>query len=298
MRNRYLLTSSGRDMRGRFVPFLFMLGPVLVMPLFFIVGVALESALLCALGVLCLVAGIVPGWVFLIRGAAKVRDAGQAWLAGSFAVATEQCRYALSRVFRSDVRTKAFHVLGLCAEANGDFAEALDLFECVQGMVPAFGTATNKKRAHVLVQSHRALCLVALGRIEEADTAVRSASMAFAQPAASSALGGFLLDDEAFGPIGVNTALAQMEPGRDPRALLTLATVVLLAARGMAREAIDLVERERATLGRGLLPREQALLRGAEAKARRALAGGIHRAAEAPEETVDPWAARVLAVAR
>jgi hypothetical protein len=96
----------------------------------------------------------------------------------------------------------------------------------------------------------------------------------------------------------VNAALADMEPGRDPRALLTLASLVLLAARGMSREAIDLAERERVTLARGLLPREQALARGAEAKARRALEAGVHRMPGEVEDAADPWAARVLAARR
>lgn len=300
MRNRYLLLPSGRHIRGRFVPALWMLGPLAICPLFFIAGVALQAWPVIFLGVTSFIAAPVAGWVVLLRGSSKVREAGQAWIAGRYAYATELCRYALAKVFRSDVRTKAFHVLGLCAEANGDFEEALDLFDCVQAMVPAFGTASNKKRAQILVQSHRALCLVALGRLDEADGAVRMASSAFAQPATKSVLSGFLLDDEAFGAAGVNTALAQMEPGRDPRALLTLASLVVLAARGMPREAIDLAERERVTLARGLLPREHALARGAEAKARRMLTAGVHRTADArePEEAADPWAARVLAVAR
>jgi hypothetical protein len=298
MRNRYLVTRSGGWVADRTKPFLYFLGPILVSPILLVAAAALEVGLLAAFAFLLLILGVVLGWVFLLKGGSGVKTAGEAWLAGDPARAIPLCQSALATVFRSDVRTKAFHILGLCAEANGDFHEALDLFDRVIGMVPAFGTATNKKRAQILVQSHRALCLVALGRIDDADAAVRVASMAFAAPTPQSALSSLLLDDEAFGTAGVNAALAQMEPGRDPRALLTLATVVLLAARGMAKEAIDIVARERMTVGRGLLPREIALLRSAETRARRALAGGVHRVAEAPEEAVDPWAARVLAVAR
>lgn len=295
MTNRYLVLRSGRSIAGRTLPFFVLFGPMVLAPLFVVAASLVDLAGLGVLfGIVAFLGGVVAGWVFLLRGASNVKTAGEAWLAGDYARAIALSQSALATVFRADIRTKAFHVLGLSAEANGDFAEALDLFDRVLAMMPAFGTATNKARANVLVHSHRALCLVALGRIEEADAAVRHASFVFAQPANAGAFD-FLVNDEAFGTLGVNKALAEMEPGRDPRALLTLATVVVLSARGMAREALDILERERATVARGLLPREHALFRGAEARARRALAAGVHRVADAPEEAVDPWAARVLA---
>src|SRR5687768_8031958 len=135
MRNRYLLTRSGGWLGSRVLPFLYFLGPILLSPLVLVASGLLELGLLAVFGFLLLISGVVLGWVFLLKGGSGVKTAGEVWVAGDYARAIPLCQSALATVFRSDVRTKAFHILGLCAEANGDFVEALDLFDRVIGMV-------------------------------------------------------------------------------------------------------------------------------------------------------------------
>jgi hypothetical protein len=189
---------------------------------------------------------------------------------------------------------RAFYTLGLIAEANADFAEAEELFRLAYDSVPAMAAQKWKRRGQCLMLSHSAIALVALGRLGEADLRVRTASALF-PPVAVGGLFDALGDDTAFGAVGVATALRDLEPGRDPRALLTLASAVVLAARGMAREAIELVDRERHVVEAGLLPREKALLANVESRSRGLLAGGAMRAPGQPlAAEVSGWAERVL----
>jgi hypothetical protein len=145
--------------------------------------------------------------------------------------------------------------------------------------------------------SHAAIGLVAIGRLGEADACVRAASALF-PPVHAGGILDALGDDTALGHAGVAAALRDLEPGREPRALLTVASAVVLAARGHARDALDLVERERPSLNAGLLPREHALLANIEARSRALLSGGPMRspglASRGIEERAAAWAARVL----
>jgi tetratricopeptide (TPR) repeat protein len=229
--------------------------------------------------------------VLLIRGSGAAARASAAWLAGDVASAVPLCQSALATVFRADVRARALHVLGLTAEANGDFLEAADLFARAEQTIPAMTAEKYKRHARALMLSHRALALTALGRLDEADFVARRVSAIYATPA-STALDIFT-DDAAFGSFGVGAAMRDLEPGRDPRALVALASAVVLSARGMPREAVDLLARERYVLQHGLLPREKALIASVELRAGTQLGGGPMRlpGAAAP---LDPWAERVL----
>jgi hypothetical protein len=72
--------------------------------------------------------------IFTLR--ANVQRALAAFWAGDRASAARLCHGALRWVFRADVRLKAFHILGLCAEADGQFAAAVDLFDRAAQSIP------------------------------------------------------------------------------------------------------------------------------------------------------------------
>lgn len=302
--NRYLVTRSGRFVGTRVPATLLFFAPVGLSFLVLVVGLAVSlgvdsgavAALSVFVAVALFIAAVVSQWLFLWRGLKSVETATHAWLAGDFVSPIDLCHVPLGRVFRADVRTRALHVLGLVAEANGDFVEAADLFERASLMVPSFAQDKWQRHARVLMFSHRAIALVATSRLDEADACVRAASALF-PPRAPGALD-FLTNDEMFGAVGVSAAMRDLEPGRNARALLTFACVVTLSARGMVREAIDLVERERPILHAGLLPREQALVTRAEMHARGLLAGGPMRMPGVAPVLVHPdaeaWADRVL----
>ena len=302
-RNRYLVTPTGRFVGGRLRAAALFIGPIVASPVVGIVGVVVADAVgVAALGALAvllaivlLVGAIVAQWVFLLGGSSSVERASHALRAGDGATPLALCHVVLGRVFRADVRTGALHVLGLCAEGNGDFAEAADLFDRASRMIPAMAAGKWQRHARGIMLSHRAIALVATRRLDEADAVVREASRLFPwRPPGALDL---FTDDAAFGAIGVSKALRDIEPGRDPRALLTLASAAVLAARGMAREAVELIDRERYALGAGLLPRERALVARIEAHAHGLFAGGPMRSvgiAPAQDPAGDAWAARVL----
>src|SRR5690606_2193589 len=129
--NRYLVTASGRFVGSRAGPFAVGFGPILLGPLFglaagvaAVAGAPALAVLLGLLGGLSLFGGLVLAWVLLLRGSGAAARASAAWLAGDVAAAVPLCQSALGTVYRADVRSRALHVLGLTAEANGDFAEA------------------------------------------------------------------------------------------------------------------------------------------------------------------------------
>lgn len=302
--NRYLVTASGASVGSRVVPGILLLGGILGGPFVGIVGCILGAALeLPALAGLALVvaffaflASTVLAWVFLLKGSNDLRAASELWLRGNTRDALPLCHRTLGRVFRADLRMRALYILGLCAEANGDFAEAADLFATSYESIPAMAAPKWKRHGQCMMLSHRAIALVALGRLDEADMLVRSASELFPTLTTHGVMD-VLTDDAGFGAAGVSTALRELEPGRDPRALLTFASVVVLSVRGMVREALELAAREQYSLAAGLLPREKALLAAVDARSRGLLMGGPMRAPGALASH-DPWAERVLGGSR
>jgi hypothetical protein len=301
-RNKYLVR-NGRDVGSRltvailsFVP---LFGSLLLVP----VGLVLVEAV-TAVGVLCCVVGIlgffattVFMWVALLTGGKNIERATHALRAGDAASALTLCQVPLARVFRSDIRTRALYVLGLVAESNADFAEAEDLFARANASMPALAAAKYQRYGRVLIHCHRALALVALHRLDEADLSVRQATALFPPPAAPGVLDA-LTDDAGFGALGVAAALQRLEQGRDPRPLLTLACATVLAARGMAREALELIHRESYSINAGLPPHERALASNVEARAHSSLGGGPMRSAALVAGSVGggghPWADRIL----
>lgn len=298
--NKYLVTRSGRVVGSRVVPAVTLLGPLLGGLLLgaagVAAGVALDmpavSVLAALIGLALFASGTIAAWVFLLDGGKGVARAAELWLAGD-TPGVELCQRPLARVFRADVRMRAFHTLGLIAEANGDFAEAEDLFRRAYDAVPAMAAQRWKRHAQCLMMAHSAIALVAIGRLDEADQRARAASALY-PPVAGGGLLDALGDDTAFGALGIAAALRDLEPGRDPRALVALSSAVVLAARGNARDALELVNRERFCLDAGLLPREKALLANVEARSRGLLPGGAMRSPGQASPSPDRWAQRVL----
>lgn len=304
-RNRYLTTTSGRSLVPRTMPGLLLFGimlgvPVLGMVMVFVAAAA-DIGALAGLGALIsfggFVAGAIMAWVFIIGGVSRINRASQSLAMGDTNTAVPLAQWPLSRAFRADVRMRAFYTLGLCAEQNGDFAEAEECFRAAYGSIPAFGNSRLKRYGQLLMLCHSAIALVAMGRFAEADNAVRMASALFLPSPGAPGLMDALTNDAAFGNFGVSAALRDLEPGREPRALLSLVSALLLVAKGMPREGLELIERERYFLNAGLLPREKALVLNIENRARGAYAGGPMRSpgqAMAPADATTGWAARVL----
>ncbi len=303
--NRYLVTASGAHVGSRVFATIVILGGLLGSIVFGIAGATIGGlldlpavvALSIGLASIVFLASVVSQWVFLLTSSGNLTRAAQMYATGDPRGAVPLCHRPLRFVFRADIRTRALYILGLCAEVNGDFAEAADLFDRAQQMVPSMAAGKWQRHGRVLMFSHRAIALVATGQLDEADRLVRVASALF-PPRPPGALD-VLSDDAAFGAMGVSAALRDLEPGRDPRALLTLASITVLAARGMPREAVDLVERERYFLNAGLLPRGRAPGAHVEARVRGQLGGGPLRAAgmalpQGADPASEAWAQRIL----
>lgn len=225
------------------------------------------------LGVLGFLGSIALAWVLLFRVAKALDRAARAWLAGEVPGAIAEVQAALPIAFRSDFRTKAYHVLGLCAEARGDFPEALELFRLSEASLPAMIAPLRRQRALVLSRCHQAIAHAALGDVAGAHAAQHGACLAFAE-AQRPASWNVLLDDAAWGlgPASINHVVEGMEAGRDLRALLSLSGMrVALLVGNAHREVLGIAERERACLMAGLMPREMLLALKMEERARLAL---------------------------
>lgn len=308
--NRYLVTASRQFVGSNGRLMLVWIGGTSGIVLLLCLGGALAAALqlhatagLMALSAVAAVLGMVRLLFGNIQRAAhEVATAAGAWLAGADRDAVDRCQSVLKSCFRGDVRTKALHVLGLVAARRGDFTDAVDLEERALRAIPAGATTMWKHRARVLILSHRAVSLVAVGRVMDAAAALREANAAFSQSGCLGTLDtrGMQFESHVFGMTSVNAAVRELEPGRNPGAVLALGNAVVLAARGMNGEAIAIVERERTTLAQYLLPHERALALRVEARCRAALGvamggGPMRQPAVAPAEgAAVEWAERVL----
>lgn len=240
-------------------------------------------------GFVVFVLAIVPLLVVIRVHLGNMRRASGALWAGDTRSCTHACHGVLQWVFRADLRTKAFHLLGLIAEADGQFAAAADLFDRAHRSIPALSAPSWKHRAEAIILAHLAIALVAIGAVDRADGVVQRASRAFALGAGPTDPLSALIDEPMVG----GHSFVEVEGPRDPRALVTLASALVLAARGRGREAIDLLDRERASLRRGLPPRERGLAAAIERDARALLEPGIMR--QPGQLDAEPWAAQVLA---
>ncbi len=271
--------------------YLFIFGPGLVItfaallktsPVF---GVLLAVALLANVAALFLT--IIPILIAMggLRG--KYPDA----IMGNTQAVLPRAHSALRWIFRGDIRLSAFYLIGLAAEARGDFADAAEAFQCALRAMPMGNLAVTKRRVCGLAASHLAFCLSGAGRPQEAHYALTQAQQFL------------MLGPGAFDfmePLNAGfTALGSVEPGRDPRAMAALAGVTTAFANGAHRDALDIITREGQALSYGVLPRERALVTSLERKTRALLDGagalrGAAELAEAPGNNDEAWAARYL----
>ncbi len=301
--DRYLVNDSGARVDSRAVAALISFSPLLAVPVLAVICAGLFAADLVGAGVagflvlvLALVGGVIFAWVVLFRVHAHLKAAVEAWKAGDLATARQKAQQGLRLAFRGDFRTKGFHVLALVAEGEGDFEASLALFDRARQAIPTMAAPIRKKKASSLIEVHRALALIVLGRAAEAGPCLEVANEAFQ---AKQGIGDALLDDGGFGmgPLSINGILKDMEGGRQISRFGLLVRALLMRAYGDARGALELIHSQRAAIEPGLLARERVLLdaleRDLSARLQSAFRGAASPGTGSPHEV---WAARVLGV--
>jgi hypothetical protein len=290
--NPYLPASlKGRGFPLFVLLYMFIFGPALIT----LFAVLMDSSpVFVALFVVSLLANIGVLFVTIIRifiALATLRGKYQDALNGNTAAVLRSAHGALRWVFRGDIRLAAYYLLGLTAEARGDFADAAEAFACAVKSMPIGNLAVTKRRVGGLAAGHLAFCLAGAGRPQEAHRALAQAQQYL------------MLGPGAFDfmePLNQGfSTLGGIEPGRDPRAVVALAGIATAHANGAHRDALDIITREGQALGYGILPRERALVMALERKTRATLdaAGVMRGAAElapAPGNQDEAWAARYL----
>jgi tetratricopeptide (TPR) repeat protein len=301
---RYLIGDGGSRIDSRGMACLYNTGLMLASMVIALLGViaaaVLEQTSLVVIGLslasLLFLGGVIWAWVQIFRSGGRLNDASKAWLAGDLQTTYAKAREALPGAFRADFRTKAYHQLGLCAEGNGEFGDALQLFDLAQQSLPSMAAPLRRNRALTLIHAHRALALAALGRPDEARLAQQQAEQAFAAAAKKSVTDALLDDgDWGLGSISANAVIESMEAKRDHHALLALVATRNAYAGGATQQVLQLAEQWRAWFQGGLLPREQLLANRMEAHVMRsfdpARADALYRPADAHAEQ---WVARAL----
>jgi len=213
--------------------------------------------------------------------------------AGDLPKATSTARRVLRLVFRADYRTAAVYVIALAAERAGAFADAAQLFSLCVRAVPAMAAEIPGRRARSLMTAHAALCFAAAGQLDAARGALAHCHRELGAPSSGSGLRDVLfMDDTAFGAIGINAWLRELERGRDPRPVAALAGALLALRAGDAFASADLVTREGGAFLQGLAAHERALLARIQQEALRQIAASApHRSASplAIDSAPHPW---------
>ncbi|WP_394830406.1 hypothetical protein LVJ94_28265 [Pendulispora rubella] len=304
--NRYLVTAGGRHVASRLAPGLMTAG-VFIVPFVvaFIVGCIAGLLHSTALGILAAVLWLLllltgPGVIFwsLARAKSQLSQGNAAWLRGDSLTSVRCAHFVLTWIFRSDLRTGALHLLGLTAEADGEFALAYELFSLAKDMTPAAISSRLRGKLHATLEAHTALTAAALGRADLAQAAIArgwyQVQLAQLPPGALD----FFLDDSALPVpkfISVASNIDIVETRRDPRGLLFLAGTVAAFRNDERKVAAEVGARMHEWLGT-LLPREALLFRVTMGRALAEVAGP-HRALPAPSLEGDPmraWIERAL----
>jgi hypothetical protein len=289
--NRYLPAQLVPRTRPMLVLFLLFLGlPIATVVLGVLSSVSDVFAILavctgCLIPILFILV-LVP----ILTSLGKLNGLGREAIAGDADRVLPAAHSALRWVFRGDIRLSAFFHIGLVAEARGDFGEAAEAFKHALASMPMGNVAKTKRRVGGLAASHLAFCLAGCGRPADARNAIVQAQQFLM-------IGPGALDFMDSLNAGF-TALGEIEPGRDPRAVAALAGAATAYANGAFRDALDIVTREQQTWSYGLLPRERALVAMLDRRARAALeAGGAMRTGGGelvPQNGDEAWATRYL----
>ena len=271
--------------------YLFIFGPALIITFAAMLDVSAVFGVLLAVAVLANVAVLLLTMIPILIAMSGLRGKYPAAIMGNTQAVLPGAHSALRWVFRGDVRLSAYYLIGLTAEARGDFADAAEAFQCALRAMPMGNLAVTRRRVCGLAASHLAFCLAGARRPEEAHHAlVQAQSYLMMGPGAF----------DFMEPLNAGfTTLGSVEPGRDPRAMAALAGVTTAFANGAQRDALDIITREGQALSYGVLPRERALVLALERKTRALLdgAGPMRGAAElatSPGNDDEAWAARYL----
>jgi hypothetical protein len=245
---------------------MFTFGSLLGVPFFLgAVGAVVAATASEAIGVglilfavLVMFVAIIVVWVLLLGSKSKLKSAENAINHGNFDAAVRTARFVMWTTFRADVQIVALFVLGLVAERIGAFREAAEIFRRALDMVPTFAAAAPRRRIQALISAHAAMNYAATGdRIRGSDMIQRCYRELGTNP--QGGFDFFRMDDSAFGAIGINGALNDIEQRRDPRPLAVLASALVTYRNGDARAAYDLLMYERQSVEYGLAPNERAL---------------------------------------
>lgn len=302
--NRYLTGPSGGAILSRTRALFVLLGGLLLAPAALLIGgLAAHAAtgidwlesVFAALALVTFLVSIAAIWALIFAASRRLREAAPGAVHGDFERVRAAAHFVLRWVFRSDFQTRALYMLGLCAEARGDLLEASDLFRRALLMLPVGAAPQRRAAASALLRGHQILALTGLGALDPAAALLRQLHADLQRSTTQGALDALLDDgDWGLGAVSVNSTLAQLEPGRPPRALAALAGALLAVRRGHAREALDVLAREQASLSGGTLPRERELLAAIDRSARVALSsGGPMRALDVPAGD-SPWTRAML----
>jgi len=284
--NHYLVTPAGRSVGSRLLPGL-VLAAVFGVPFVIgggvvAIGVALTSPAItiAGVGLLLLLLLVGPGLVFwsLLRAKRCLVEGGAAWFRGDSARAIQCAHFVLAWVFRSDLRTGAFHLLGLTAEADREFGLAYELFSAAKDMTPMALTSRLRGKLHSVLEAHLALTAAAGGRTDLAQAALARGWQQVQLAQLPAAALDFLFDDSAMPLprfISVASNVDAVETRRDPRGLLLLAGTLAAFRGGSAKLAADAGAHMQGWIGT-LLPREALLFQTVMVRAL-GETGGPHR---------------------
>ncbi len=264
--NPYLVDAGGNPLTSRGHATLLAFGGLAVSFVVLALGAVLLNlritggAVLLALGAVAFVASPIVMWRLLLRGTRGLKGATAAWQAGQGRGAIPAAHYVLRSVFRADVRARAFHLLGLVAEAEGDFAAANDCFERALSALPAMAAPVRKRYAEILIASHQALCAAALGNLPLAAQQLDRAGQRLAVGDSTSTWDA-LTDDAGWGlgDVSMNEVLMKIEGGRPAAGVFALAQAFLAYRSGDAHGCLHLLGANYGQLVHALLPREHGL---------------------------------------
>ncbi len=294
--NRYLVDANGRLLVSRGHATLMAFGGLGVAFIVLTLGGFLLNlrvaggALLLALGGVAFVASLILMWRELLRGTRELKGATAAWQAGQGNAAIPAAHYVLRNVFRADIRARALHLLGLVAEAEGDFAAACDCFERALSALPAMAAPVRKRYAEILIASHQALCLSALGNLPLAAQQLDRAGQRLAIGDATSTWDA-LTDDAGWGlgDVSMNEVLMKIEGGRPAAGVFALAQALFAFRSGDAQRCLHGLGASYGQLVHALLPREHGLAALLNHRAQRIVGHNPN----GPEPR-DPWALKCV----
>ncbi|HEY1959750.1 MAG TPA: hypothetical protein VGH28_29275, partial [Polyangiaceae bacterium] len=235
-------------------------------------------------------AAVVGGWITIFQARSRIKRAEEALYRGDFDAATRDARRVVRTVFRADYQMGALFTLALAAERLGAFPEAATLFGRALAMIPAMAAQRPRRRASALLAAHATLGFAAMNDLARAGEMLARCHRELGpvgQPGALESL--LLMDDSAFGAIGVNTMMVELENRREPRPLAVLAWTLVMLKSGQPQQALAALAHEGQSLVYGLAPHEQALAARVHAVASRQCGAP----ALPPPESA--WAASIVA---